>query len=180
METFQTRKVFAGRLLGFLIHAPRILLRILTLGAVKGSTIVDAKAIETGHTEELERTDAVPLSLHVASLYLTALFSVFYSALLLTAVGIVVPWLLAIGFAFQLHLVALVPAYLLRRHSWAWLIHPAVALVAVRDMLMAEGTVRMLRDHPGPSAAVVVMGRAHLPGFERELLEKHGFLPAEL
>lgn len=180
VETFQRKQVALGGLLGFLITAPRLLLRFATLGVVKGSTITEAKAIETGHTEDLEKSDAIPVPLHVASIYLTALFTVFYAGLALSLTGILVPWLVAIGFGFQLHLLAVVPAYLLRHKSWAWLIHPAVALVTVRDTLMAEGTVRMLQEHPAPDAAVVVMGRAHVAGFERELIEKHGFRAAEL
>jgi len=180
VETFQKRKVVAGRLLGFLIQLPRVLLRALSLGGVKGSTIVDAKALSSGHTVELERTDAVPLPLHVASVYLTAMFTVFYATLILNVGGIVVPWLLVAAMVFQLHLLALIPAFVFRHHAWAWLLHPAVALVTVRDMLMAEGTVRMLQEHPEAEAAVVVMGRAHLAGFERELVEKHGFQRAEL
>ena len=50
-----------------------------------------------------------------------------------------------------------------------------IAILSTRDTLMAEGTVRMLREHPEPSAAVVVMGRAHVNGYERELVLKHGF-----
>jgi hypothetical protein len=76
--------------------------------------------------------------------------------------------------ALEVHMLALVPAIALRRRSWSYVIHPAIGLITIRDPLMAEGTVRMLEDHP-TGAAVVVMGRAHLPGFERELIEKHGF-----
>ena len=39
----------------------------------------------------------------------------------------------------------------------------------------AEGTVRMLEDHPAIGAAVVVMGRAHVSGYTRILVEEHGF-----
>lgn len=74
----------------------------------------------------------------------------------------------------------LVPAYFLRAHSWAWVIQPVIAILSTRDTLMAEGTVRMLREHPEPSAAVVVMGRAHVNGYERELVLKHGFERAQL
>lgn len=38
----------------------------------------------------------------------------------------------------------------------------------------------MLGAHPGPSAAIIVMGRAHIAGVERELVNRHGFLRAEL
>jgi len=80
-----------------------------------------------------------------------------------------------IAFAFQLHTLLLVPAWMLRRWQWSWVIHPAVAILTLRDTIMAEGTVVMLREVPGPRAAVVIMGRAHLAGYERELVEKHEF-----
>jgi hypothetical protein len=180
VETFQTRRVVGGRLLGFLIHMPRRVLRGLSLGAVKDSTIKDAKALDTGVTYELERTDAIPVALHVASVYLSALFTIFYSSFFLNLAGIDVPWLHWALLATQIHLIALAPAYALRSRPWAWIIHPAIGLLTSRDMIMAEGTVRMLSEHPEPTAAVVVMGRAHLPGYERELVEKHGFTRATL
>ena len=45
--------------------------------------------------------------------------------------------------------------------------------------MMVEGTMRMLADHPGPREALVIMGRAHLPGYQRELVEAHGFTPVD-
>jgi hypothetical protein len=45
--------------------------------------------------------------------------------------------------------------------------------------MMVEGTMQMLADHPGPGAALVIMGRAHLPGYERELVTAHGFTQIE-
>ena len=181
VETFQRRQIAAGQWLGFLIHAPRTLLRTLSFGLVKDSTIVDAKAIATGVTVELERTSQVPLSLHVASVYLAALFSVLYPTVLLQLLGVGLPrfWL-SLSAGFALHCYALLPAYLLRRKPWAWLIHPAIALVTVRDSVMARGTVQMLREHRRASAAIVVMGRAHVAGYERELRERHAFVSAEL
>ncbi len=180
VETFQRKKVFLGPLLGILIQAPRTLLRIVTFGAMKGSTITDAKAIETGHTEELEKTEHVPFPLHVASVYLTAMFSAFYTMTILSLFGHAPTWLAMIAMGFQAHLFFMVPAILLRRFPWAWLIHPAIAIGTIRDTLLADGTVRMLREHPEPSAAVIVMGRAHIAGVERELVTRHGFLRAEL
>ena len=84
-----------------------------------------------------------------------------------------------LAIALEVHLLALVPAFLLRRRSWSWILHPAVGLITARDALMAEGTVAMLEAHPDAESAVVVMGRAHLPGYERELVEKHGFVRIE-
>jgi hypothetical protein len=186
VETFQRRQVALGVLLGFLIHFPRLVLRQLSFGLVRDSTIVDARALPDGVTVELEKTDRVPLSLHVASVYMSCFFLVAAAQLALAGVqsvagepggliGTLTPWLTLVTLVFELHFLLIVPAYILRRHSWSWLVHPAVGIVAARDTLMAEGTVRMLRHHPDPQTALVIMGRAHLPGFERELIEKHAF-----
>lgn len=178
VETFQTKKVFAGRLLGVLIMFPRRVLRALTGGAMKDSTIVDAKQLGHGFTVEVEKGQRIPLSLHVAAAYLTAFFAVLWTHFLLSALHFSVSArspLTVLVLGFELHFLALAPAVLLRRKSWAWLLHPVIAIVTVRDTLMANGTVQMLGDHPEAQSAVVVMGRAHLPGFERELVEVHGF-----
>jgi hypothetical protein len=179
VETFQRRQVTGGRLLGFLIHVPRVLLRTLSLGVVKDSTIVDAKAITTGATVELERASSVPLSLHAASVYLAALFSVLYTTLLLQVGGVALHPSGFFALGFEIHCYALLPAYVFRHRPWAWLIHPAIALLTVRDSLMAAGTVRMLREHSHATAAIVVMGRAHVQGYERELLERFAFMRLE-
>ncbi|GAC1591758.1 MAG: hypothetical protein NVS3B20_17620 [Polyangiales bacterium] len=179
VETFQTKRVVAGRLLGPLIHVPRLMLRAASLGAVKGSTITEAKALDHGMTVDLERTDKVPLPLHVASVYLALFFAVFWLNFLFMWLpfGANIHALLTQGIAIlDVHLLALIPAVILRRWRWAWLLHPAVAIITVRDTLMAAGTVRMLAEHPSIRAAVVIMGRAHLPGYQRELLERHGFV----
>lgn len=180
VESFQMKDVFCGRILGILINAPRLLLRVLSVGAVKGSTIVEAKAIETGHTVLLEKTDHVPLALHVVSVYMSAFFATIYGTFLLGLFGVVVPWLAGLAFLFQAHMVLLLPAWFLRAESWHWMLHPMIAILTVRDQLMVEGTVKMLKDHPEPEAAVLVMGRAHVRGVERLLIEKHGFAPAQL
>ncbi len=181
VETFQRHRVALGGLLGVLIHAPRAALRALSLGRVKDSTIVDARACREGHTALLEETDVVPMALHAASVYLALFFVVAWTEVALMLLRTVLDHgaladaaagLTVVALVFELHLLLLVPAWLLRRRSWAWLVHPAVALVTVRDTLMADGTVRMLRDHPGPPAALVIMGRAHLPGYERELVAR--------
>lgn len=177
VETFQRDDVMAGRALGHLIDAPRQLLRAFSLGAVKGSTITDAKAIEGGHTVELERSDQVPLALHAGSVYLASMFGVTYASMLLGAFGVNVPGLKSVANAFSMHLLAGVPAYALRERSWSWMLQPALAILTARDQLLADGTVRMLRDHPEPDAAVVVMGRAHVAGTTRALVEQHGFVP---
>jgi len=71
VETFQRKQVLAGRALGICISAPRTLLRALSLGAIKGSTITDAKQLPDGYTVELERAKKMPFGLHVTSLYMT-------------------------------------------------------------------------------------------------------------
>lgn len=185
VETFQKKHVLAGRVLAVFIHVPRLVLRAMTFGLVKGSTITEAKQLPSGATVELERTKAVPLGLHAASLYLTVFFGLAVAHLTLTALAALFPdlgiggsplqaWVTFAMLAIQVHGLLLIPAYVLRRQRWSWVVHPGIGLVTTRDMLMAEGTVRMLEDHPA-DAAVTVMGRAHLRGYERELVEEHGF-----
>jgi len=186
VETFQRRQIVLGTLLGFLIHFPRWLLRQLSFGIVKDSTIVDAKAVKSGTTVELEKTDRVPFGLHAASIYLTCFFLVAFAQLGVSFVAgvrgphadlldAVMPWLTLVTLSFELHMLLLIPAYVMRRQRWAWMVHPAIGLVAARDMLMAKGTARMFRDHPSVGAGLVIMGRAHLHGFEREIIDHHGF-----
>ena len=170
-------------MLGVVISAPRLLLRALSLGAIKGSTITDAKQLPSGDTVELERAKRMPFGLHVASVYMTAFFVVAFLALLAPALSGIAPLLAAaillLALAFQVHMLALVPALLLRRYSWSWLIHPFLGILTPRDQLMAAGTVRMLEDYRS-QAAVVVMGRAHVQGYARLLVERHGFTQIEL
>lgn len=190
VETFQAKQLLAGEALRWLIYLPRLALRAVTFGAVKGSTIVDAKQASHGHTEELERTARAPLSLHVASLYMTVMFGVFFAHLAVSALRLVVPGgdldgldaaLRAVTVVIEWHLVLLLPlALMLRRYPWSWLLHPMAAILTARDTLLVDGTVRMLADHPDDGPALVIMGRAHLPGFERELCERHGFRRVEL
>jgi hypothetical protein len=179
VETFQRKQVVGGRALGVVIMAPRALLRALTFGVVKGSTITDAKQLPSGHTVELERTKRVPFGLHVAALYMTAFFVVAFLALLAPLLMAVVPPLalaiVLLAHLFQMHMFALIPGVALRRHSWSWVIHPFLGILTLRDELMAAGTVRMLEDHPAAQSAVVVMGRAHVSGYERILVERYGF-----
>jgi hypothetical protein len=184
VETFQSKDVFAGRALSVLIQVPRMLLRALSLGLVKGSTIVDAKELTSGRTVELERTTNIPLGLHVGATYLATFFAVGFAQVVCVLLSTRPPdvvndlatWLTAILVVFELHLPALVVAWLLRRHAWSWMIHPMLAILTLRDTLLADGTVRMLQEHTEGRAALVIMGRAHLPGYERELVGRHGFV----
>lgn len=183
VETFQRKQIFLGRALGFLIQFPRLLLRIFSLGAVKGSTITEAKQLPSGYTVEIERTKHVPFGLHVTSAYMTAFFTVAFLALLLPILAIVAPGIAAalvtVLVAFELHMFLLIPAIFLRRFTWSWMIHPMIGILTLRDHLMAAGTIEMLKDHPKTQHAVVVMGRAHVSGFTRLLVEKYGFAPIE-
>ena len=179
VETFQRKQVAGGDALGAIVMAPRILLHWLSLGEVHGSTITDAKQLPFGYTVELERTKRVPLGLHVAALYMTAFFVVASLAPLTPLLMPIAPLLAAaiarLAFLFRAHLFALVLGILFRRHSWSWVLHPFLGILSLRDKLMAEGTLRMLEDHPTVEEAVVVMGRAHVSGYVRILVERHGF-----
>jgi hypothetical protein len=179
VETFQKKQVFGGTALGIVIHAPRALLRLLSFGAIKGSTITEAKQLPSGYTVELERTKHIPFGLHVSAVYVTAFFVVAFLAMFAPLIAMVAPALAAaitlLAALFQLHMLMLVPGILLRRYSWSWVIHPFLGILTLRDGLMAEGTSRMLEDHKAPRAAVVVMGRAHLAGYCALLVERYGF-----
>lgn len=180
VEGFPRQRVFLGRALKVLIDAPRILVRALSLGLVKGSTILDARRASAGYTVPLENPSRVPLALHVASAYLTAFFAVAFAQMLLAPIQDRVPDVIRgpltfLAILFQYHMLALIPALLLSRRSWSWVLHPGVAILSARDIMMVEGTMRMLADHPEPPSALIVMGRAHLAGYERELVMAHGF-----
>jgi hypothetical protein len=184
VETFPRRRVLLGRVLGMLIEAPRALLRGLSLGAIRNSTIVDARRAPHGTTVGLEDVAAIPLSLHLGSAYLAAFFAVSFALLPALWLGAWLPnvilWaLLELALLFQWHMLALVPALLLRRYAWSWLLHPATAILTARDLSMAEGTVAMLAAHSSPEPALVIMGRAHLPGYCRELVARYGFVTLE-
>jgi hypothetical protein len=179
VETFQKKQITWGRALGVVIHAPRALLRALSFGAIKDSTIIDAKQLPSGYTVELERAKTMPFGLHVASVYMTSYFVVCFLAVLAPLYAPVFPalaaFVLAAAFFFQVHLLALVPGFLVRRYRWSWLVHPFLGILTLRDELMANGTVRMLDDHRRIREAVVVMGRAHVSGYEALLVEKNGY-----
>jgi hypothetical protein len=179
VETFQRKQVAWGRALGVVIHAPRALLRALSFGAIKDSTIIDAKQLPSGYTVELERAKTMPFGLHVVSVYMTSFFVVSFLAVLAPAFAAVAPGLAAavllVALAFQVHLLALVPGFFLRRYAWSWVIHPFLGILTLRDELMSAGTLRMLEDHPSMREAVVVMGRAHVSGYQRLLVERHGY-----
>jgi hypothetical protein len=184
VESFPRDRVFAGRALKFLIDAPRTLIRALSFGRIKDSTILDARCAHSGHTVLLENASRVPLALHVASFYLAAFFAVGFALVLLAPIKDRVPEvvlgpLVLIGLFFQYHLPALLFALLVQRWPWSWLIHPGIAILTVRNSMMVEGTMRMLADHPGPRAALVIMGRAHMAGYQRELVRAHGFRRVE-
>jgi hypothetical protein len=187
VEGFPKDRVILGRALYVLINLPRIMLRALSFGLVKDSTIKDAHAAKHGTTFKLEGVSHVPFSLHAASVYLTAFFGLMFSTMLAVALSPLVPALVPVAAAlttlavlFEMHMLLLVPAFLFRQYSFAWLIHPAIGILGARDATMAEGTVAMLRDNASKGsaregAALVLLGRAHMKGYARELITKHGF-----
>jgi len=179
VETFQRKQIAWGRALGVVIHAPRALLRALSFGAIRDSTIIDARQLPSGYTVELERAKQMPFGLHVASVYMTTFFVVSFLAMLTPLLTPIAPAvaavILLVALGFQLHLLALVPGFFVRRHAWSWLVHPFLGILTLRDELMAAGTLRMLEDHPSMHEAVVVMGRAHVTGYQRLLVERHGY-----
>ena len=71
----------------------------------------------------------------------------------------------------------MIPALLLRHHRWAIWVHPIAGLIYERDQYMAEQTVRMLETSDA-SAALAIMGRAHLKGYGIAL-ERRGFRELE-
>jgi hypothetical protein len=115
----------------------------------------------------------------VTALYMTAFFLVAFLAPLTPLLVAIAPLLAAaivtLAAFFRMHLFALIFGIPFRDRSWSWVIHPFLGILSLRDELMAEGTVRMLEDHKAALAAVVVMGRAHVPGYARILVERHGF-----
>lgn len=186
VETFQSKQVFAGQALRWLIYMPRILLRVLSFGLVKDSTIVDAKQASHGYTVEIERAAGVPFSLHLGSLCLTVFFTVAFATALLTPLTWLVPvlapllaWLALASAALQAHMMLLIPAFLLRRWRFAWLVHPAIAILTSRDRIMAAGIERMLAAHPSAGPALVILGRAHVAGVETLLIERGFSVDAE-
>lgn len=180
VETFQQKHVAFGRALGIVINVPRLVLRALSFGAIKGSTITEAKQLPSGHTVELERAKKMPFGLHVTALYMTAFFVVSFLAVLAPLIAMIAPGFAAAvtlaALVFQAHLLALIPGILVRRFRWSWIVHPFLGILTLRDHLMALGTVRMFEDHPSERCAVVVMGRAHLPGYTRLLVKQHGYV----
>ncbi|MDB4937888.1 MAG: hypothetical protein JWP87_4860 [Labilithrix sp.] len=179
VETFQKKQITWGRALGVVIHAPRALLRALSFGAIKDSTITDAKQLPSGYTVELERAKKMPLGLHVTAVYMTSYFVFSFLSVLAPLFAPIAPALSAailfVTVLFQVHLLALIPGFLVRRKTWSWVVHPFLGILALRDELMSEGTVRMLEDHPSMREAVVVMGRAHVTGYEARLVEQYKY-----
>jgi hypothetical protein len=176
VESFQAHQVFAGRYAIALVHGMYVVMRALSFGLLDGTTIAYARTRPTGHTDLLERTDVVPLALHVGSFHLAVIFSVAVVTLVLNALGLWVPFLAAALALIELHFIVALPfALALRSRKWSWVILPVIAILTVRDELMAWGTVRMLEERPGEDPALVIMGRAHVRGFERELVTKYGF-----
>jgi hypothetical protein len=176
VERLQREDVFAGELLGGTFEKARGVLESLSGGRLAGSTIEAALGMPDGDTVELERTEHVPRSLDVGTGYLAVYTTFVLPALLTMPLWGSIPSLRTLRVAariFGLHLYALPLAYVLRDRPWAWAIQPLLTILTVRDELLADGVRRMLATHPqGP--AIVIVGRAHVPGIVERLVE-HGF-----
>jgi len=176
VERLQRDQVFAGRVLGSALGSVRGALELLSSGRLAGSTIEVALDLPEGLTVELERTDRVPLALHVGAASLAVYLGLVLPALVLMPWWSTVPALKPLRVTVTLlglHVYALPLAYVLRAHRWAWAIQPLVTILTVRDDLLADGIRRMLATHPG-EPAVVIVGRAHVKGVVARLLG-HGF-----
>jgi hypothetical protein len=180
VERLQRDQVFAGRLVGSFLGSVRGALQLLSGGHLAGSSIEVALDLPDGITVELERTERVPLGLHVGTAFLALHMGLVLPALLLMpwwrTVRVLEPLRVMVSL-LGLHLYALPAAYVLREHRWAWAIQPLVTILTVRDDLIADGIRRMLATHP-TQPAVVIVGRAHVKGLVARLLE-HGFRRAD-
>ncbi|RPH66096.1 MAG: hypothetical protein EHM78_24215 [Myxococcaceae bacterium] len=180
VERLQRDQVFAGRLLGALLGTTRGALQLFSGGRLAGSTIEVALDLPEGNTVELERSGRVPFGLHAGAAYLAVYMGLVLPALLL------LPWWGTIASLrplrvtvklLGLHLYALPIAYVFRERPWASAIQPLLAILTVRDALLADGIRRMVATHPAQPALVIV-GRAHVRGLVARLLE-HGFRRAD-
>lgn len=176
VESFQADQVLMGRISIGLVHAWYMLIRVVTLGLLKGSTITYARSRKTGRTVLLERTDHVPLALHAASVHLALIFGTFLAMLVSAVIGVTLPFVVTLLLLLEAHIVLALPlAILLRKRKWGWVVLPIMGILTARDELMAWGTVKMLENGSGEDPALVIMGRAHMRGFVRELVTKYGF-----
>ena len=172
VERLQRENVFAGELLGAFFEKVRGALELLSGGQLAGSTIEVALDLREGNTVELERTERVPASLNVGTGYLGVYTTVVLPALLLMPLWGGVAALRPLRAALRLvglHLYALPLAYALRDRPWGWAIQPLITILTVRDELLADGIRRMLATHPA-APALVIVGRAHVPGVVDRLL----------
>lgn len=173
VEHLQRDQVVAGQVLGPVLGAVREALEVLSGGGLAGSTIEVALDLPEGTTVELERTDRVPLGLQVGAAYLALHVALAVPALLLlpwSGAGWLRPLRVAVK-TLGVHLYALPLAYALRDRPWGWVIQPLVTILTTRDQLLAEGILRMLETHPA-EPAVVIVGRAHVPGVVERLVDQ--------
>lgn len=180
VERLQRDQVFAGRLLGGFLERARGALELLSAGQLANSTIEVALDLPEGLTVELERTERVPLGLHVGTGYLALQLGFVLPALLLLPWWSTVPSLRLLRVTVKLlglHMYTLPVAYVFREHPWASAVQPLLTILTERDALLAEGIQRMMATHP-VEPALVVMGRAHVEGVVERLLE-HGYRLAD-
>jgi hypothetical protein len=189
VETFQVRKGLLGRALWVTVMLPRIALRALSFGWICDSTIVDAKNAKAGTTVEIEKNaagESLPLSVRVAAAYLATFFGIAFvyfachmladiewsGQLWMARIAEILNYIVG---AMQVHMLLLPLAWWLRAKPWAPLVHPLIAILSVRDTIMARGIDRMMKAHLDAPHALVIVGRAHLPGLVQTLTHEYNY-----
>ena len=158
-----------ARWLGFCLVLPQILIRKLSANQVKGSTILDAWAATHGKTLSLEDGFKPGVRTWWALVGLVSFLPVMLFAIWLLIHYPMPYWIEMATLGYEIYYVAgLIPALLLRQHSWAIVIHPLAGLIYERDQYMAKKTIEMPAGSDATSA-LTIMGRAHLKGFGRAL-----------
>ena len=160
--------------LGFCLIFPQLVIRKLAAGQVKGSTILDALAATHGKTVALEGGFRLGPRTWWALIGLTSFVPVMMGAVWLLMHYPTPDWFETALVAYEVYFgMGMIPALLLRHHSWAIWVHPIAGLIYERDQYMATQTVNMLETHD-ELAALAIMGRAHLKGYGLAL-QRHGF-----
>ena len=167
-----------AKCLGFCLVFPQLLIRKLLGGQLKGSTILDALEATHGKTVALESGFKLGFRTWWALIGLTSFVPVMMGAVWAMMYYPIPDWFQSAVWAYEIYFgVGMIPALLLRHHSWAILVHPIAGLIYERDQHMAEQTVKMLEEVDEP-AALAIMGRAHLKGYGLAL-KGYGFTPLE-
>ena len=163
-----------AKCLGFFLVFPQLLIRKLMGGHIKGSTILDALGAKHGKTVALEGGFKLGFRTWWALIGLTSFVPLMMGAVWLMMYYPTPDWFQPAFFAYEIYFgVGMIPALLLRHHSWAIFVHPIAGLIYERDQHMATQTMKML-EQSEEVAALAVMGRAHLKGYGLAL-KSHGF-----